>query len=146
MYVEINLFTASALVLVFAILLLLSHSKRTPNRPRSSAHDHSKIERRVHPRYQTSLRVKYKTTVEEGISWIKDISAGGARLFLNDTLKGLVIGQPLELEVNLPQEAAPIFVKGDIVWSAENDAGFRFIEIVQDDIEKIIRFVNNEDE
>ena len=48
------------------------------------------------------LRIKYETSLEEGISWIRDISESGARLFLNKNLKFLQIGEPLKIEINLP--------------------------------------------
>ena len=141
MYIEANLFTASILILVFAILVLLTHAKRTVERPRGFF----KKERRTYPRYETSLRIKYKTPIEEGISWIKDVSRSGARLFLNNALKTVAIGQPLELEINLPSDAQPILLKGNIVWAQDTDAGFHFIEAVDGDIDKIIKYVNPED-
>jgi hypothetical protein len=141
MYVEANLFSASILVLVFAVLLIITHSKRTPARPRGPF----KKERRSHPRYKTSLRIKYKTPIDEGISWIKDISRSGARLFLNNTLKTVAVGEPLEIEISLPYDVQPILVKGNIVWAQDSDAGLHFVEAIQEDIDKIIRYVNPED-
>lgn len=97
------------------------------------------------PRYKTSLRIKYKTPIDEGISWIKDISKSGARLFLNNTLRTVGVGEPLEIEINLPYDVQPILVKGNIVWAQDNDAGFHFVEAIQEDIDKIIQYVNPED-
>ncbi|MEE8359989.1 MAG: PilZ domain-containing protein [Candidatus Omnitrophota bacterium] len=142
MYIEANLFTASILILVFAILIILTHSRRTPERPKGFF----KKERRTYPRYQTSLRIKYKTPIEEGISWIKDVSRSGARLFLNNALKTVAIGQPLELEISLPSDTQPILVKGNIVWAQDTDAGFHFVEAMDGDIDKIIKYVNPEED
>ena len=142
MYVEINLLSASILVLVFAVLLLISHSRRSQPVPADSRM--FKRERRDHPRYKTSIRIRYKTPLEEGISWIKDISRSGARIFLNNTLKTLGIGEQLAIEIDLPFTSNPIQVKGSIVWSRDEDAGFRFVEPGQGDIEKIIEFVSGD--
>lgn len=144
MYVEVNMFSASVLLLVFAVLLLISRTRRSSERSRRPVRGGVKQERRAHPRYKTSLRIKYKTPIEEGISWIKDISQSGARLFLNNTLKTLGIGDPLEIEIDLPYEAQPILVKGNIVWSKDDDAGFRFAEVIKDDIDRIMSYVTNE--
>ncbi len=145
MYVEMNLFGASILLLIFAILALLSHSNRTPaaSRRHLFSKRSDKKERRAYPRYKASLRVKYKTPLEEGVSWIKDISKGGARLFLTNTLKSLGIGEVLEIEVSLPTEPQPIMVKGNIVWFKDNDAGLCFAETIKEDIDKIMEFVRS---
>lgn len=142
MFIDIHLLGASVLILVFAILLVISQSRRTREGTKSGRTRACKQERRAHPRYETSLRIKYKTQLEEGISWIKDISKSGARIFLNNTLKSLGVGEPLEIEIDLPYELQPISVKGNIVWAKENDAGFHFIEVIQDDIERLMRHVS----
>ena len=142
MYVEINLFGVSILLLIFAILLAISQPRRAP--ATASSRPPNK-ERRAHPRYKTSLRIKYKTPLEEGISWIKDISKSGARLFLNNTLKTLGIGDSLEIEIALPYEAQPVTVQGNIVWSKDEDAGFQFEKILQGSIERIIQYVSSEE-
>jgi hypothetical protein len=143
MYVEVNLFGASVLILIFAVLLVISQTRKpSPANARRAV----KQERRAHPRYQTSLRIKYRTPLDEGISWIKDISQSGARLFLNSALQSLGIGEPLELEISLPSESQPICVKGNIVWSKDSDAGLRFAEAMSDDIDRIIQHVNAGDQ
>ena len=140
MYVEVNLLGGSILVLVFVVLLIVGHSRRTI--PGEQKRDAFARERRGAPRYKTSLRIRYKTPLEEGISWIKDISKSGARIFLNNTLKTLMIGEQLIIEIDMPFTADPVLVKGSIVWSRDEDAGFRFVESVQEDIEKIIKYVS----
>lgn len=102
-------------------------------------------ERRGNPRYKTSLRIKYKTPLlEEGASWIRDISENGARLFLTNTLKALDIGTPLEIEIDAPQLIQTVSLRGNIVWAEENDAGFRFEETTEGDIGRVLQYVNSQ--
>ncbi len=138
MYIEMNLFGASALILIFAVLMVISQARKPAGGGRRRR---LKQERRAYPRYQTSLRIKYRTALDEGVSWIKDISQSGARLFLNNTLRTLGIGETLELEICLPAESQPICVKGNIVWSKDNDAGFRFTEGPGSGIERVIKHI-----
>ena len=137
----INLLGISVLMLFFAALLIIGHYGRRPGKVKKP----SKGERRAHPRYKTSLRVRYKTPLEEGISWIRDISESGARLFLNRALKTLEAGEPLGMEIHLPSERQPIAVQGSIVWSKEEDAGFRFDEVMEEDLNRILQYVNKEE-
>ena len=139
----IYLLGVSILILVFAILLIISNYGGTSASVLSKSRKSSEKERRAHPRYSTSLRVKYKTPLEEGISWIRDISEGGARLFLNRTLKTLEIGESLGIEINLPHEVQPISIEGNIVWAKEEDAGINFDKVVEGDINRIIEYVKN---
>ena len=139
MNVAMNLLSVSILILIFAILLIISHYEKKPTRFKKP----SKEERRAYPRYKTSLRIKYKTPLEEGISWIRDLSEKGARLFLNNTLKTLEVGGSLDIEINLPYDTQPVFIQGNIVWFEGNDAGFQFEKIVQGDINRIIQYISN---
>ncbi len=133
----------SILILIFAILLIVSNYGGTSASPLSKSRKSSEKERRTSPRYKTSLRVRYKTPLEEGISWIRDISEGGARLFLNKTLKTLEIGESLGIEITLPHEAQPISIEGNIAWAEEDDAGIDFDKVVEGDINRIIEYVKN---
>jgi len=99
-------------------------------------------ESRKEPRYRTSIRARYQTPIEEGISWIKDISLSGAHLFLN---RAVDIGTSLKIEVTLPQEDRPIRVEGDIVWAEECNAGFRFVGAEEDEITKLIEYIKARD-
>ena len=143
MDVAIYLLGVSILILVFAILLIIGNYSKTSAASLSKARKSSEEERRTYARYKTSLRVKYKTPLEEGISWIRDISEGGARLFLNRTLKTLEIGESLGIEISLPHETQPISIEGNIVWSKEDDAGINFDKVVEGDINRIIKYVKN---
>ena len=139
MDVAMNLLGVSVLILIFVILLIISNYGKKPTRFKKP----SKKERRACPRYKTSLRIKYATSIEEGVSWIKDISEKGARLFLNNTLKTLEVGESLGIEINLPYDTQPVFIQGNIVWFEDDDAGFQFEKIVQEDINRIIQYVSN---
>jgi hypothetical protein len=120
---------------MLAILLMIGNYEKKPAA--------FKNEKRAYPRYKTSLRIKYTTPLEEGISWIKDISEKGARLFLNSTLKTLEIGESLGIEINVPYDPQPIIIQGNIVWSKEDDAGINFGNVVQGDINSIIQYVKD---
>ena len=135
---ETTLFGAFVLLLILVILAIISRyetaqivsvRRRRRKRPKKEA--------RMHPRYKTSLRVKYNTSLEEGISWIKDVSLNGAQLFLN---KGLELGTSLNLEVKLPNDSKTILVKGDIVWVKEHNAGFHFREHDDSEINRLVEY------
>jgi hypothetical protein len=141
MQLKIDLLGATFLLTIFVALLALSYPSSSKTRPKKV-----KKERRAYPRYKTSLRIKYKTPLEEGISWIKDISMGGAQLFLNKTLKSLRKGQSLEIEIDLPYEAQPVFVRGNIVWAKGENGGFRFNKVLQGDLNRILQYIQAETE
>lgn len=141
MNVAMNLLSVSILILIFAILLIISNYKKPAGFKKPS-----KEERRAHPRYKTSLRIKYITPIEEGVSWIKDISEKGARLFLNNTLKTLEIGESLGIEINIPYDLQPIIVNGNIVWLKEDNAGINFDNVVQGDLNRVIQYIKDESE
>ncbi|MBN1872327.1 MAG: PilZ domain-containing protein [Candidatus Omnitrophica bacterium] len=131
------------LLLVLIILAIISRYetaqivsvKRKKKKPNKEA--------RMHPRYKTSLRVKYNTPIEEGISWIKDVSLQGAQLFLN---KGLDIGTSLDIEVKLPNDSSPILVTGDIVWIKENNAGFHFRGEKETEINRLVEYCKSRED
>ena len=139
MNAEMQLLSLSILLLLIVVLLYMENYTRR-------ATTSFKKEKRVHPRHKASLRIKYKTPFEEGISWIKDISESGARLILNKTLKTLEIGQSLGIEINLPDYAQPIVIQGNIVWSKEDDAGFNFDRIEQGEIKSVIQYIGEENQ
>ena len=138
MSVETNLLLVSALILVFITLLMIGR----PGKPKKGRP--TKEERRAHARYETALRVRYKTAVQEGISWIRDVSNGGVRIFLTGALKTLNIGESLEIEINIPNENKPVSVQGTIAWSREDVAGFSVDEAMQPDLSRVARYVSNE--
>lgn len=145
MEIEIHLLIGSILIFALAIFLVISQYRErlpSPQLTGSVKRKTRKRERRIYPRYKTSLRIKYKTPSEEGISWVKDISRGGVRVFLNDPFR---VGTSLKIEVNLPHDSSPILVQGSVVWKQEvqEDAGISFDEAEQKDINRIIRYIDN---
>ncbi|UCD55514.1 MAG: PilZ domain-containing protein [Candidatus Omnitrophota bacterium] len=126
------------LLFAFVALVIIERHERKPQNPKKTY----KEERRAYPRYKVSLRVKYKTALEEGISWIEDISEGGARLFLNKALKTLQVGESLGIEITIPPDSSPILVHGNIVWSKDAYAGLSFSKVITGDIQKIIQYIN----
>ena len=141
MGVNIYLLSVSVLILIFAALLIVGNYGTKA----AGSKKLSKKEKRTRPRYKTSIRIKYKTPLEEWISWIKDISEKGARLFLNSTLKSLEIGESLGIEISIPHDPQPVIIEGNIVWSREDDAGVDFANIIQGDINRIIKYIQSEE-
>ena len=147
MNAEIPLLVGSILMLFLAISLAIGqYRERLPlsSGLKKIGKKAAEGERRIHPRYSTSLRVKYyKPPLEEGISWIKDISRGGIRVFLDNPFK---IGTLLEIEISLPYDTQPVFAQSNIVWARENDAGLSFSEVDQDDINRIFQYIGNKEQ
>lgn len=140
MAVEIHLLIASLVMLFLAGFLAVAQNRENLPKPSGVINPPKGIlrkEKRIFPRYRTLLRIKYKTPLEEGISWIKDISRGGARLFLNN----LSVGTVLAMEINLPYEQKSIFAQGNIEWSRGSDSGFSFGAVEQDDLTRIIQYI-----
>lgn len=144
MNVEIHLFIGSILMLFLAILLAINQYRgRLPAHTdlRNVKKKTSKEEKRIHPRYDTSLRIKYyKHPSDEGTSWVKDISRGGIRLFLNNPFE---IGTLLEIEINLPYDTRPVLAQSNVIWTEENDAGLSFSDVDQEDINRIFRYIGH---
>lgn len=140
MDIQIHLLIGSILILFLTVfLVLVQHRENLPKTTGliNSKKKFFKRERRIFPRYRTLLRIKYKSPVEEGISWIKDISRGGVRLFLNN----LDIGTVLSMEINLPYDKNSIFAQGSIVWRRGTDSGLIFGAAEQDDLSRIIEYI-----
>ena len=140
MEVEIHLLIVS--IVLFIIAMFLAIDKQWPlvirfdyNRLKQRK---SKMERRAHARYQTSLQAMYNTISEDGKVWIRDISKGGARLFLHNPIR---IGSLLRLEINLPNESKPVVTHGWIVWANEHEAGFNSSEVDQGEIMRVLRYI-----
>lgn len=140
MEVQIHLLIGGVLLLFLAVFLAIAQHREglpAPTGLISSKKKFFRRDRRVFPRYNALLRIKYKTPLEEGISWIKDISRGGARLFLNN----LAVGTVLSLEINLPYDQNSIFAQGNIVWRRGTDSGLNFGAAEQDDLTRIIEYI-----
>lgn len=130
------------LILILVTLLIIYNYRRKSSNFNKLYHK----EKRTYSRYKTTLRIYYKTQLEQGISWIKDISENGARLFLHKGLKTLKIGESLGIEINLPKENQSLFIEGNIVWFKDDDAGFNFDKIIKGDIKKLIQYVTDKQE
>ncbi|MBN1587156.1 MAG: PilZ domain-containing protein [Candidatus Omnitrophica bacterium] len=80
-------------------------------------------EKRSYLRLPTGVRVTYRRLddVRMESSVTKDISGGGIRIPVVDDLE---VGCPLEVQLELPQEPAPTYALGKVVWvrQAENSA------------------------
>ena len=103
-------------------------------------------ERRGRPRHKRTLRIQYKTDLEEGTSWIKDISESGARILLPRNPNTFQAGKHLKIEITLPDNTESTHVKGNIVWLKDREAGFHFKQITQGDIRKVVTYAANEPE
>lgn len=140
MVVEIHLLIGSLVMLFVAGYLAVAQNRGNLPKPSGLINPQKGIlrkEKRIFPRYRTLLRTKYKTPLEEGISWIKDISRGGVRLFLNN----IPVGTVLAMEINLPYEQKSIFAQGSIVWTRSTDSGINFGAVEQDDLSRIIQYI-----
>ena len=143
MDVEIPLLVGSICMLVLALILAINqHTGTWKDSPLTLFIRRSKPkkEKRLFPRCETSLEAKYQALSEEGISWIRDISSGGARLFVS---KSLEAGTPLRMQVQLPYDSNRVVIKGTVVWSRKNDAGLSFDETSQEGIGRIIQYTRH---
>ena len=149
MDVQIHLLIGSISILFLAIFLAIGqHKERLSTIPslRDFTRKIIRGERRIYPRYKTSLRAKYKTpSEEEGVSWIRNISRGGVQLFLN---KSFPINTFLRLEIHLPYDSKPIFAQGGVVWTQNENgsAGLSFSEVNQPDINRIIEYIGHKEQ
>lgn len=140
-----HLLIGSLTLLSLAIALMVSRYRESLPSPSSLFSRKKKFfikEKRIFPRYQALLRTKYKTPAEEGISWIKDISRGGVRLFLNS----IDINTIVSLEVELPFNRQSVFMQGNIVWKRGTDSGLRFGAAEQEDLSRVLEFVGNREQ
>ena len=135
---------AGAVFLLFSIAFyaIKKHRKQftVPTSSRSRLRRRMPNDRRNHPRFETSLRISYKTPIEEGISWVKDISRGGIRLFLDKTLE---IGTLMHLEIKLPYDRRPVLAQSSVVWKDDDDAGLVFDDVNDADLDRILEYIDN---
>ena len=138
MDVEIHLLIGSILLFLVAIVVAMSQNvdKMPIARLISFRRKSYTRERRIYPRYKTLLRVKYNTPLEEGVAWIKDISRTGVRFILENPLE---IGTLLKLEISVPYDPKPVFAQGNIVWMQDDNAGFRFDKVEQEELDRIMQ-------
>ena len=140
MDIQIHLLIGSMLLIFLAVFLAIVQHRDSLPKPTRLINRKKKIfgrEKRMFPRYKALLRIKYKTPLEEGISWVKDISRGGVRLFLNN----LAVETVLSMEIDLPYDRKPIFAQGNIVWRRGTDSGLSFGAAEQDDLSRILEYL-----
>ena len=109
-------------------------------------------ERRKFPRLNTTVDIEYavvgKEPAPQDKSYIKNISSGGICIIVYEKVE---IDDILTLTINLPEGGRPIQLKGKVVWTGEFilggdkrsrwDAGIEFIEISEDDRQKISKYL-----
>ncbi|MFA5271561.1 MAG: PilZ domain-containing protein [Candidatus Omnitrophota bacterium] len=109
-------------------------------------------ERRKFPRLSISTNVKYSVVKINSLSDdipMKNISAAGICIVADEDLQ---LGTVLSLSVYLPDNDAPIYTKGRVVWKSEfkigygskssYDIGVEFLEIDEEDKQKIFQYVS----
>ena len=107
-------------------------------------------ERRRSVRLRTRLNTVYKnlTTGRVQRALTKDVSGHGACLVTEDLLEA---GTPLEIEIKLPDRAAPVTFLAEVVWSgfqleggvqtgSRAEAGIRFVSIDSKDHALVMQF------
>ena len=112
-------------------------------------------ERRRYVRLDTRLKITY-TVLKKGkdvpiSSETKDISGGGIRIFLTNSLPVQTV---LKMSILLPEDPPPIVCTGKVVWVEEfsvlqdeskeknrYEAGISFTEINPKDRDRIIKYV-----
>lgn len=77
-----------------------------------------RVERRRAPRYRVNWAVRYQRLEAGRPAGVqtRDVSRTGAGLTLEEKVP---VGSMLELEVTLPNQAAPIQVTGEVMWVKE---------------------------
>ena len=106
-------------------------------------------ERRKFMRFGASVDIRYSAPemAMEGSSLSKDVSREGIGFSVNRIMP---IGTPLELEVNIPGEIAPIFAGAEVVWVKESvdrgdfDAGVKLVKMDPFDRSRLLEYVYNE--
>lgn len=107
-------------------------------------------ERRRFMRFEIPLGIKYRIPEKsiDALSQGKDFSRNGIGLYLD---KMIPKGTTVELEINIPGEAAPIFVTGKVAWikeavqrGGEIGAGLELINISSFDKSRILEYVYNQ--
>jgi len=107
-------------------------------------------ERRRFMRFEIPLDIKYKIPGEsiDGLSQGKDFSRNGIGLYLN---KRIPRGTIVDLEINIPGEAAPVFATGRVAWAKEAvqrrddfGAGLELININSFDKSRVLEYVYNQ--
>ena len=113
----------------------------------------SYVEKRIYPRVQVNLPVKYKvfeyetdlTTVFERKKIIKnshtlDVSSGGLFLMTDHALE---VETMLRLDISLPTLSHEISAFAEVVWANPSGAGLRFAAIRNEDAETLRNYLSH---
>jgi len=112
------------------------------------------IEKRMHPRVSVKLPIHYRVmedkdelkNIEE---WRKtgkdaqsvDLSLGGMFIAVD---RALPLGTLLRFDVVVPEQAAPLAIFAEVVWSNVTGAGLRFLMVKPPDLEALKKFLESE--
>lgn len=102
-------------------------------------------------RFDVAIEVEYMVPGNgapvEGISVTRNLSREGMQISVNSRL---VAGTELEIKLRIPQDAAPVYAKGDLVWvekaevKTESSAGIKFTQMSPFDRNRILDHVYKE--
>ena len=143
MKVEMHFLSSGIILFLLAVTLsILEHLDKMPilNLWGSAKKKTLGKEKRIFPRYETSLRIKYKSNGVEGTSWLANISRGGAGILLDRAVEAEA---PLALEISLPTGSESLFLKGKVVWQKDTHAGIRFDELNTEELNKIFSYLGD---
>lgn len=137
-----ELYFLIGITLIFAIGIFFIFMKYSETATKNFNRIPSDKDRRIHTRHSASLKIRYKEPLSEseGVSWAKDVSKGGMRLFLVEDLK---IGSLLSLEITLPYDNRPVIAKSSIVWVRGDEAGLSFEDIKSEDLNRIFQYLTH---
>ncbi|KPK38945.1 MAG: hypothetical protein AMJ78_09240 [Omnitrophica WOR_2 bacterium SM23_29] len=109
------------------------------------------IEKRKYMRFDVPVDIEYMVTVStlsiEGTSTTKNLSREGMQLILD---KDLPPGTEIDIKIRIPEDVAPIYAKGIIVWNdklekkGEPNVGIKFVQISPFDRNRILEHVYKE--
>ena len=108
-------------------------------------------EKRKFMRFDVAVEVEYMVpgngTPIEGISVTRNLSREGMQITVNGKL---VPGTELEIKLRIPEDVAPVYAKGDLVWveksevKVESAAGVKFTQMSPFDRNRILDHVYKE--
>lgn len=108
-------------------------------------------EKRKFMRFDVSVEVEYMVPGNgapvEGISVTRNLSREGMQISVNSKL---LPGTELEIKLRIPEDAAPVYAKGDLVWvekaeaKTESSAGVKFTQMSPFDRNRILDHVYKE--
>lgn len=108
-------------------------------------------EKRKFMRFDVAVEVEYMVPGNgapiEGISVTRNLSREGMQITVNSKL---VPGTELEIKLRIPEDVAPVYAKGDLVWvekaeaKTESSSGIKFTQMSPFDRNRILDHVYKE--